>query len=208
MNIERCLRDARRIQLPKPAGGATLSRTMGTPRSVGLFPAQPLLGRVGRALRTLEVSSKLAVAGILIGWFFIDYLVVSLGSLHHGVRFFDMSAMIADPARLFLGVDSSMHRLSFSIICLACLSAPLAAPQLVKARVVWLAYLAPLALVVVCAALLYSRTSAEFFADDVVRHGGGLAAKHISPAAGGYLALIGSLFLAVQGIRRFHLAAR
>jgi hypothetical protein len=181
---------------------------MGTLRSVGFSPAQPLLGRVGRALTTPEVSSRLAVAGILIGWFVIDYLVVSLGSLHHGVRFFDMSAMIADPARLFLGVDSSMQRLMFSLICLACLAAPLAAPQLIRNRVAWLAYLAPLALVVLCAALLYSRTSAGFFADDIARHGGGLAAQHISLGAGGYLALIGSLFLGIQGVRRFYLAAR
>jgi hypothetical protein len=167
-----------------------------------------MLGRVGRALATLEVSSRLAVAAILIGWFVIDYLMVSLGSLHHGVRFFDMSAMIADPARLFLGVDSSMQRLMFSLICLGCLAAPLAAPQLIRNRVAWLAYLAPLALVVLCAALLYARTSAEFFADDIARHGGGLAAQHISLGAGGYLALIGSLFLGIQGVRRFYLAAR
>jgi hypothetical protein len=150
----------------------------------------------------------LAIGGILIGWFFIDYLVVSLGSLHHGVKFFDMSAMIADPARLFLGVDSSMQRLLFSIICLACLGAPLVAPQLLRDRVAWLAYLAPLALIALCAALLYSQTSAEVFAGDIVQHGGGLAAKHISLGAGGYLALLGSLILGIQGVRRFHLAAR
>ena len=181
---------------------------MGTPRSVGFFPAQPRLGRVGRALTTLEMSSLSAVGGILIGWFFIDYLVVSLGSLHHGVRFFDMWAMIADPARLFLGVDSSLQRLLFGCICIACLAASLAAPPLIRNRLAWLAYLAPLALIVFCAALLYLRTSAEFFADDVARHGGGLSAQHLSPGAGGYLALIGSLFLGIQGIRRFHLAAR
>lgn len=158
-------------------------------------------------MATLEASGSLAVAGILIGWFFIDDLVVSLGSLHHGVRFFDMSAMIADPARLFLGVDSSMHRLLFGLICLACLAAPLAAPQLIRNRVAWLAHLAPLALVVLCTALLYSRTSAEFFADDVARHGG-LAGQYISLGAGGYLALIGSLLLGIQGVRRFYLAAR
>jgi Fe2+ transport system protein B len=181
---------------------------MGIPRSVDFLPAHPLLGRVGHALATLEVSSRLAVAGILIGWFFIDYLVVSLGSLHHGVRFFDMSAMIADPVRLFLGVDSSMQPLLFSFLCLACLAAPLTVPQLIKNRFAWLAYLAPLALIVLCAALLYSRTSAEFFADDSARHGGGLAAQHVSLGAGGYLALIGSLFLGIRGVRRFHLAAR
>lgn len=181
---------------------------MGTLRSEGFSPAQPLLGRVACALTTLEVSSRLAVGGVLIGWFFIDYLVVSLGSLRHGVRFFDMAAMIADPARLFLGVDGSTQRLLFSLICLACLAAPLAAPQLSRKRVAWLAYLAPLALVVLCAALLYSRTSTEFFADDIARHGGGLAAQRISPGAGAYLALIGSLFLGIRGVRRFHLAAR
>jgi hypothetical protein len=179
---------------------------MHTPGSVDFTDAQPVLGRVCRALATLEASSMLAIAGVLMGWFFIDSMVVSLGSLHHGVRFFDMSAVIADPARLFLGVESSMQRVVFGVICLACLAAPLA-PHLIKSRLAWLAYLAPLGLVVLCAALLYSRTSTEFFADDVVRHGVVLVAKHISIGAGGYLALIGSTFLGLQGVRRFHLAA-
>jgi hypothetical protein len=51
-----------------------------------------------------------------------------------------------------------------SFLCLACLAAPLTAPQLIRSRVAWLAYLAP-------------------------------------------LALVGSLFLGIQGVHRFHRAA-
>jgi hypothetical protein len=196
---------------------------MQTPRSMDLTSVQPMLGRAWRALTALNVPSGLAITGILIGWFFIDTLIVSLGSLQHGVRFFDMSAVIADPARLFLGVDSSLQRWLFGVICLGCLAAPVAS-HLVKDRLASLAYLAPLALVALSGTLLYSRTSAEFFAtpasannasggfirfaDDFVRHGGGLVARHISIGAGGYLALSGSVVLAVLGIRRFYLAAR
>ena len=190
---------------------------MQTPGSLEIGSEQPMVGKVWRALAKLDASSKLAIVCVAAGWFFIDTLVVSLGSLQHGVRFFDMSAVIADPARLFFGVDSALQRLLFGLICLFCLAAPLA-PHLVKNRLARLAYLAPLALIVVCGALLYSRTPGEFFAtpsnpnaanggfigfaNDLVHQGSGLAFKHISISAGGYLALVGSIVLAVHGIRR------
>jgi hypothetical protein len=72
---------------------------------------------------------------------------------------------------------------------------------------------------VLCGAILFSKTSGEFFstpgnagsvtgsfirfANDLVNRGGGLVAKHISVGAGGYLALIASVFLAVHGLRRY-----
>jgi hypothetical protein len=162
--------------------------------------------------------SLVALLGIFIGWFFLDTLVVSLGSLQHGVRFFDISAAIADPTRIFFGVDGSWQRILFGLICLLCLLAPLL-PHRRPSRAAWLAYLAPLALMLLCGAFLYSKTSSEFFssptdanslsgsvvrlANDLVHRGSGLVAKHISVGVGGYLALAGSLTAAVHGIRQF-----
>jgi hypothetical protein len=191
---------------------------MDTPRSMDVSSTQPLLGRALRAIAELDASTKLAMVCLVFGWFFMNTLVVSLGSLDHGVRFFDMGAVIADPTRLFFGVDTSLQRILFGLVCLVCVMAPLA-PALAKRRSAWLVYLAPLVLIVVCGGILYWRTSGDFFtapsdansingsllrfANDLVRRGSGMVSRHVSIGAGGYLALIGGVVLALQGVRRF-----
>jgi hypothetical protein len=185
-----------------------------------LQAAEPptLLSRLTRAVAQLETPSKFALLCIFFGWFLIDTLVVTIGSLQHGVRFFDMSAVIADPTRLFFGIQGSSHRIFFGLICILCLLAPVL-PHLRPRRANWLAYLAPLALMVICGALLYSRTSSELFAapqgvgsagnglirfaNDLVRHGTGLVTRHVSVGVGGYLALVAGLVLALRGARHF-----
>ena len=159
----------------------------------------------------------MAILAIFVGWFFVDTLVASLGSLQHGVRFFDISSAIADPTRIFFAVDASWQRGLFVLLCLLCLLAPIL-PHWRTARWAWAAYLAPLALMAACGALLYSRTSSELFsapqnaqslsssvihfANDLMHRGSGLVARHVSIGVGGYLAFAGSLVLAVQGMRR------
>lgn len=178
-----------------------------------------LLSRLTQAAAQLETASKFALLCIFFGWFLLDTLIVTIGSLQHGVRFVDMSAVIADPTRLFFGIQGSLHRIYFSVICILCLLAPVL-PHLRRKRANWLAYCAPLALIVICGALLYSRTSSELFAapsgagtaggslirfaNDLVRQGTGLVARHVSVGVGGYLALVGSLVLALRGARHFH----
>lgn len=209
--------NTRKIMLPKGCDGARLWGNMHTPRSLDAPPALTPFGNFARAARQLGSVSLLAMLAIFIGWFFTDTLVVSLGSLQHGVRFFDISAAIADPSRIFFGVDGYFPRIFFGLICFVCLAAPLL-PQWRSYRLAWVAYLAPLALMVLCGALLYSKTSSEYFyapgnggslgssvirlANDLVRHGGGLVSRHISIGVGGYLAFAGSLVLAVQGLRQ------
>ena len=128
-----------------------------------------------------------------------------------------MSAVIGDPTRLFFGVDASAQRLLFGFACVLCIFAPLV-PPLSKARLAWLAPLAPLGLIVLCGLLLYTRTSGEFFAapgdagsmsghlisfaNQLARRSSDLVSRHISIGAGGYLALIGAVVLAAQSVRR------
>jgi len=194
---------------------------MDAPPSLEVPTSRPLLGRGVHAISELEASSKLALVCVAIGWFFMNTLVASLGSLQHGVRFFDMSAIIADPTRLFFGVNAPFHRILFGLICLACLLAPLAphlelAPYLRQKKSLWLCYAVPLALMVVCGVLLYVRTSGDFFADpnsmtgslmhfanDLVRRGSDMVSRHIAVGSGAYLAFLGSAVLATQGVRRF-----
>ena len=197
---------------------------MDAPPSLEVPTSRPLLGRGVHAISELEASSKLALVCVAIGWFFMNTLVASLGSLQHGVRFFDMSAIIADPTRLFFGVNAPFHRILFGLICLACLLAPLGphlelAPYLHKKKALWRCYVVPLALMVVCGVLLYVRTSGDFFADpgdpnsmtgslmhfanDLVRRGSDMVSRHIAVGSGAYLAFLGSAVLATQGVRRF-----
>jgi hypothetical protein len=190
---------------------------MDAPQRMEIPSSQPLLGRVGRGLAALDASSKLAIICVVFGWFFMNTFVVTLGSLEHGVRFFDMSAVIADPTRLFFGGDTPFHHGFFGLVCLACLIAPLT-PHVMKMRSAWFGYLAPLALILACGVLLYWRTSGELFgppsdpkalsgglihfANDLVRRGSDLVSRHVSLGTGSYLSLIGSAVLAVQGVRR------
>jgi hypothetical protein len=189
---------------------------MDTPRSFDAAPPPP--NGLSGAPRQIDGVTLAAMLAILIGWFFIDTLVVSVGPLQHGVRFFDISSAIADPMKIFFRVDGSFERVMFGAVCLTCLLAPLL-PHRRRSRWAWAAYLAPLALMSISAALLYSRTSGEFlaspvdpnslasnvirFANNVVHKGGGLISRHISIGAGGYLAFAGSVVLALRGAGHF-----
>lgn len=166
----------------------------------------------------LNVPDKLALVCIFFGWFLLSTVVVSLGALQHSVRFFDLGAVIADPARLFYGVDSVSKRIAFGAVCFAALCAPFW-PSVDGRRQAWLGYMAPLLLMLVCGVVLYVKTSGEMFADParadsvahtvirfanvMARHGGSLVARHITVGAGAYLSLLGSVFLSVRGARGY-----
>jgi hypothetical protein len=186
--------------------------------SNNLVEAPSWSSQVAAAAARLEAPGKIAIACIFLCWFLLDTLVVTLGSLQHGVRFYDMSAVIADPSRMFFGFHGWTHRAAFGVLCLVCLAAPVL-PHFRQTRMLWLMYLAPLALMGICAALLLWRTSGQFiaapsdaggiggnlvqFANGLVHHGSALVSRHISIGVGGYLAFVASLVLALRGIRRY-----
>jgi hypothetical protein len=159
-----------------------------------------------------------AMLAVFVGWFWLNTLVATLGSLQHGVKFFDMSAVIGDPTRIFFGVDATLQRVSFGVICLACLSGPLWTAWR-PSRAAQAGYFAPLLLMLLCGVLLYSRTSGDLFhapadqaalasrvirfANDLVNRGNGLVSRHIAIGIGAYLSLAGSIVLAERGVRRF-----
>ncbi len=201
---------------PKGRDTVRLRQNMDTPESVDVAPSPPN-GPSG-APRQIDGVTLAAMLAILIGWFFVDTLVVSVGSLRHGVRFFDISSAIANPMKIFFRVDGTFQRVMFGAVCLTCLLAPLL-PHRRRSRWAWAAYLAPMALMLISAALLYSRTSGDFlassadpnslgsnvirFANNLVHQGGALISRHISIGPGGYLAFAGSLILALRGARHF-----
>ena len=189
---------------------------MDAPENLQTAGPSTFVARLLNAAGQIELTSKIAMVCVFFGWFLVDTLVVTLGSLQHGVRFFDMSAVIADPSRMIFGLHGSLHRAFFIPLCIVCIFAPLL-PHFRRMRMLWLSYIAPLALMLICGTLLFSRTSGEFiaapshagrvggnliqFANDLVHHGGDLVARHVAIGVGGYLALAASLVLALQGIR-------
>jgi hypothetical protein len=196
---------------------------MDVPGNLQTAAPPTLAARVFKAAGQIELASKIAIVCVFFGWFLVDTLVVTLGSLQHGVRFFDLSAVIADPSRMFFGLQGSVHRVFFIPLCIACILAPLL-PHFGRIRVLWLSYIAPLALMLICGVLLFWRTSGQFiaapgnagrvagnliqFANDLVHHGGDLVTRHVSIGIGGYLALAASLVLALRGVRRLRSVPR
>jgi hypothetical protein len=196
---------------------------MDAPSNLQRASPPTLTARLLKAAAQIELASKIAIVCVFFGWFLVDTLVVTLGSLQHGVRFFDISAVIADPSRMFFGLQGSAHRVFFIPLCLVCITAPLLPHFSRNSRVLWLTYIAPLTLMLICGALLFVRTSGEFiaapsnagrvagnlvqFANDLVHHGSDLVARHVSIGIGGYLALAASIVLALRGVRRFRSAA-
>jgi hypothetical protein len=158
-----------------------------------------------------------ALIAVFAGWFLCSTLTASIGSLQRGVRFFEMSAIIADPTRLFFAFDAPMHRILFGLACVLCLAAPLI-PWLRPSRAAVVGLFTPLLLMIACGVLLYVRTSGDFFevphdpatltgtvlrfANGIVQRGSALVSRHISLGVGGYLALAGALVLAERGWRR------
>ena len=196
---------------------------MDAPSNLQSASPPTLTARLLKAAAQIELASKIALVCVFFGWFLVDTLVVTLGSLQHGVRFFDISAVIADPSRMFFGLQGSAHRVFFIPLCLVCITAPLLPHFSRNSRVLWLTYIAPLTLMLICGALLVVRTSGEFiaapsnagrvagnlvqFANDLVHHGSDLVARHVSIGIGGYLALAAGIVLALRGVRRFRSAA-
>jgi hypothetical protein len=165
--------------------------------------------------RKLDLASLIALFCVFLSWFYIDTFTVTLGSLRHGVRFYDLPAVIADPTRMFFGIAATFRTYLFGALCVGCLVLPLAVYRR-QERWIWLALLGPLGMTLLCGALLYYRTSGEFFAmpaepasmagnlihfaNSLVHQGGGVVARHVSIGVGGYLGFAAALVLAFLGV--------
>jgi hypothetical protein len=174
------------------------------------------IDRLQRATGQLGVVTVLAMICVFIGWFFTDTVVASMGPLVHTVRFYGFADAVANPLRLFAGSEVTSVTIGFSVLCIACILAPLL-PHWVGNRALWPAYCAPLLLIIVVGLILYFRASHDLFttgddadpvnrdlvrlANDLINKGGQLVARHVAIGLGAYLGFIGSLVLAVWGFR-------
>jgi hypothetical protein len=173
-----------------------------------------------RAASHLDPTTWLAMLCIVIGWFLLNTLAVSLGPINHAFRFYDMLAIIDNPMQLFVGIKP-VHYFEvtlFTLVCAGALCAPVM-PYVRNDRTSWLAYLVPLLLMVVADLWLYVRTSGDFFAtpaeagtlssdvihfaNDLLHRGSEPIARRVTIGAGSYLAIVGGVVLAIRGIRGY-----
>jgi hypothetical protein len=178
--------------------------------------APSFLSRAVSAVVRADSITKVCVACLLLAWFFMATLTASLGSLEHGVRFFQFGVLIADPTRMFFPIPVSLGLILFGLLCLLCLLAPLLA-RLEDKRLSHLLLLLPLTLFAGSALILYYRSSQDFLsssadatdlagrvirlANRLAHQGSDVISRHIGVAAGGYVSLIASLVLAARGVR-------
>ncbi|HET6555009.1 MAG TPA: hypothetical protein VFG49_15890 [Dyella sp.] len=181
-------------------------------------PSTPARQPPLRAIARWDPLTWLAVICLLLGWFYVKCLIVWVSGIEHGVRFYDLPAIVLKPSQLFFGVRHYylLLALPFGALCLACIYA-LLLPYQGLPRETWLLHLLPLIVLVGSYALLYHRTGHELIrtdpdtvAGDLTRlannlwsRGTGLVTRHVSVAGGAYVALAGSLFLAARGLLRY-----
>ncbi|MFI4913898.1 MAG: hypothetical protein ACHQAR_01740 [Steroidobacterales bacterium] len=165
---------------------------------------------------TRAPAVPIALALIAVGWFGMNSIVVSLGRLSQGTRFYQLLAVIHHPAQLVAGVGESWETPIFAALCLAVLAAGLF-PYFSARRSARLASLLPLALMCTCAYLLYSSGSMSqppsedvpnTLRGDLLRMAQHALARaqdrmagHVGVGAGAYLSLLSSTFLAWRGMR-------
>ncbi len=161
------------------------------------------------------------VACIAVGWFTMDSVEVSLGSMSVGTRFYELLAVQRHPSVLLFGTRDAygMQVFSFTLLCLLVLAAALApqfAPALAVRRRGASAGILPLALMVLMGAALYRgglrldataspdslRADLLRLAQDALQRAQNGLARHVTAGSGAYLSLLASLLLAVRSLTR------
>jgi hypothetical protein len=179
----------------------------------------------GAAAPRADLVAIGAVVCIMIGWFVLETLDTEMAGIRLGFHFYDMWSVLARPTRLLTGLTDGdrAQGVLFGALCVAALAGVFVwrAPTGNRLRV---AYFAPLVLMLVCGALLYAKTSGDFFAqanqsdaigaqlvafaNTVAHRLSGAASRHISVGLGAYLAFAASVVLAARGIARARADAR
>jgi hypothetical protein len=168
-----------------------------------------------------DVLALVCLALIALGWFAMNTLVVSFGPFTHITQFYEMGVVLAHPVTLFVGVGDS-HELTltcFTMLALATLFTVMTTSLVSVPRSVRLLGWLPLALMLVCFAILYfGGPSPQIDAaapdssvhDYLVRMAGHLTqhlqnamTAHISLGAGGALSLLASAALGIRTTLRY-----
>ena len=173
----------------------------------------------------LDWTVLLAVACLVLSWFFMSSLITDLGVMRLTFRFYNVLTLMHSPARIALGPYGSRATLDawlFGTVCgLAALAA--LAPVFSRRKVAWLGCVAPFALMVLCGAILYHTISQDLladsgslgetgsrfiqFANQLANRIGSVVTRQIHVGFGGYLSVAASAVLAVKGLRGYQEAS-
>jgi hypothetical protein len=173
----------------------------------------------------IDHAALAALGAIGVGWFLMTTFVVDFGLWQQGIRFYDVWAIIQDPAGRLSGINSS-HALAtfgFGLVCAAAIGVP-AISIFYKRKDAGLAYLLPFIVMTVSCAVLYAKSSTSYFPADAGGHSvsalfariaqgvaaraGDTVASRISIGAGAYVAMLCSFLLALRGVGMLRATAR
>ena len=186
-------------------------------------PNDPVAGKPPAASAFQQTSigwpTLIAVGLVCVGWFVLDAVSLRVGHFISGFRFFELAALIARPTRLVTGVRDSdlLLTIPFVLLCVAAIAVALA-PRYVASPRARLGLFAPLALMILCGAILYDQAATDAFSassdsGDIgralanlgnvfARRTGAALTDHLSLDAGGWVSTIGAMYLAYSGARR------
>ena len=175
-------------------------------------------------LRGLDAAALAALIVLVLGWFWMTTLVTQFGDLQLRFHFYQLWSVLENPTRLLSGSGDG-DTLTTVLFGGVCLLAALAVflPYRVPQRSAWLASLAPLALMLVCAVLLHQRTSGDVlvdtgrqgnlgsaaiaFANQLAGRLTQAAATHIRLGLGAYVSFAASAVLAWRGLVQYRARA-
>jgi hypothetical protein len=116
--------------------------------------------------RRVDPLVLVALAGIFLGWFVLDTLVIRIGPVRHALKFYEMLAAVIDPSRVLMGLDSG-HLITSTVFGLVCAALLLACHvrSLPPRRLRPILICAPLLLMLLTAFVLFMRLPGDLFAD-------------------------------------------
>jgi len=168
----------------------------------------------------IPASTSVALTTIAISWFWMATLVSHFGPAQQVMHFYDLGTVLRDPMWLVHGIARwhTVEAFAFGALSTAVLLTPLLTHRL-GTRSSWLLYAAPLAFMLMCAGLLYLKTSGPYvaasadtgavgaflaqLANNVIGKAADTIAKHISIGAGGYLSFLGAAYLTFSGVSEY-----
>ena len=178
-----------------------------------------------RPAEDLDHPALIALGAIALGWFFMSSLVVDFGLWQKSIRFYQVWALIQDPAGQLSGVNGArtLTAIVFGIVCAAALLAPLICMRSRRPASL-LTYLLPFVVMAVSGAVLYEQGAMNTVVADSGAHSASAyiaritqaaigrassaVASRVSVGAGAYLALLGSCFLVLRGLTKYRSLAK
>ncbi len=102
-------------------------------------------------------TAVLALVCLALSWFWMSSLVTDLIAVRLHFHFYNMLTLMRSPESIVMGAgsaDGTRDAWLFGTVCMAALFAPIA-PLISSRKVAWLGCVVPLALMVLCGAILY-----------------------------------------------------